>query len=74
MEDSKARYPGAALVLFVLETLGRPGESAEALLRTLAPTDPEERPKAIGAAWQSISAIIQTANADDQLSAEGCST
>ena len=75
MEDSKrVRYPGAALVPFVLETLGRPGESAEALLRTLAPTDPEERPKAIGAAWQSISAIIQMANADDQLSAEGCST
>ena len=74
MEDTKRlRYPGADLVPFVIETLGRPGESAKSFLRAMAPADPEERSTVLGAAWQSISAIIQVANAEALLTAEGCS-
>ena len=43
------------------------------LLRALAPTDPEERSKVLGTAWQSISTIIQVANSEDQMTTEGCS-
>ena len=67
------RYPGADLVPFVLETLGRPGEAAKAFRRALAPVDPEERSVALSEAWQSISTIIQMANAEALLTAEGCS-
>ena len=74
MEDTKRlRYPGADLVPFVVETLGRPGESAKSFLRAMAPADPEERSTVLGAVWQSISAIIQVANAEALLTAEGCS-
>jgi len=73
MEDTKRlRYPGADLVPFVLETLGRPGEAAKSFLRALAPVDPEERSVVLSAAWQSISTIIQVANAEALLTAEGC--
>ena len=74
MEDTKRlRYPGADLVPFVFETLGRPGESAKSFLRSIAPVDAEERSQVLGAAWQSISAIIQVASAEALLTAEGCS-
>ena len=41
--DKRRRYPGPDLVPFVVEAGGRLGESAEALLRSVAPKDPEER-------------------------------
>ena len=72
MEDTKRlRYPGADLVPFVLEALGRPGESAMSLLRSLAPIDPAERGRCLGAAWQSIATITHTALAESLVSAEG---
>ena len=70
MEDSKRlRYPGPTLVPFVVEALGRPGSDAVALLRSFAPTDPEERSKVLGCAWQSLSVLLQTENAELLMSA-----
>ena len=71
-EDGKRlRYPGPDLVPFAVEALGRPGAEAVALLRSLAPTEPEERSKALGAAWQSLAVILQIENAELLLSAAG---
>ena len=70
-EDQKRlRYPGPALVPFAIEALGRPGEAAEALLRSLAPVDLGRRSVVLGAAWQSLSVLVQTGNAELLLSAE----
>ena len=69
-EDGKRlRYPGPSLVPFAVDALGRPGASALELLRSLAPTDPEERSVALGSAWQSLAATLQTANAELLVSA-----
>ena len=69
-EDTKRlRYPGPALVPFALEALGRPGESAVAFLRSLAPTEPRARSKWLGSAWQTSSALLQTGNAQLLLTA-----
>ena len=63
-EDTKRlRYPGPALVPFAVEALGRPGESAAAFLRSLAPTEPRARSKWLGSAWQTLSVLLQTGNA-----------
>ena len=71
-EDGKrVRYPGADLVPFALEALGRPGRDASRFLRSLAPVDPELRSVALGAAWQSLSVLLQTENAELLLSAAG---
>ena len=69
-EDAKRlRYPGPNLVPFAVEALGRPGSSALALMRSLAPPDPEERSVALGSAWQSLATTLQSANAELLLSA-----
>ena len=71
MEDTKRlRYPGADLVPCVFETLGRPGDAARCLFRSLAPTDAAERGLALGAAWQTASAILQVEAAQSLLLAE----
>ena len=71
-EDGKrVRYPGPDLVPFAIEALGRPGRDAVAFLRSLAPADPELRSVALGAAWQSLSVVLQTENAELLLSAAG---
>ena len=70
-EDGKRlRYPGPSLVPFVVELLGRPGDDATSLLRSFAPGDPLERSCVLGAAWQTLSVLIQTAHAEQLLSAE----
>ena len=64
-EDSKRlRYPGPSLIPFVLESMGRLGESADALLRALVPADQPDRAKILGAARQSLSVALQMANAE----------
>ena len=69
-EDVKRlRYPGADLVPFVLEALGRPGESAVALLRSVAPLEKELRGPVVGAAWQTLSALLQEELAEALLTA-----
>ena len=71
-EDGKrVRYPGPDLVPFAVEALGRPGKDAIAFLRSLAPADPELRSAALGSAWQALSVVLQTANADLVLAAAG---
>ena len=50
-EDHKRRrYPGPSLIPFVVESMGRLGESADALLRAMAPRDPVDRSRVLGAA------------------------
>ncbi|CAK0810188.1 unnamed protein product, partial [Prorocentrum cordatum] len=70
-EDGKRlRYPGPDLVPFAIEALGRLGDDAVALLRACAPEDPVERSRVLGSAWQSLSALLQTRNAELLLAAE----
>ena len=70
MEDRKRiRYPGPALRPFVVEALGRCGPGALALLKSLAPTEPEERPVVLAAARQTLSVLVQTSNTELMLSA-----
>ena len=57
-EDKRARYPGPGLTPFVIECLGRVGESADGLLCSLAPPDPAERSRVLGAARQSLSVLL----------------
>ena len=71
-EDTKRlRYPGPGLVPFAVEALGRPGDSAKAFMRSLAPVDPAERAVFLGSAWQTLSVLVQTGNAELLLSASG---
>ena len=70
-DGKRLRYPGPDLVPFAVEALGRPGRDAATFLRSLAPSDPEARSAVLGAAWQSLSVILQTANAELLLSAAG---
>ena len=70
-EDRKRlRYPGPDLVPFVIEAMGRPGDSADALLRSLAPRDLTERSRVLGAARQSLSVLLQMGNAELILSSQ----
>ena len=70
-EDGKRlRYPGPDLVPFAVEALGRPGADAVALLRACAPEDPADRSQVLGSAWQSLSALLQTQNAELLMAAE----
>ncbi len=69
-EDRKRlRYPGPSLVPFAIEALGRPGDAAATLLRSLAPTDPDERSACLHDAWQTLSVHVQTWNAELLMSA-----
>ena len=69
-EDRKRfRYPGPDLTPFVVEALGRMGSGADALLRSFAPKDATERSVVLGAAKQSLSALVQMGNAELVLSA-----
>ena len=68
-DGMRLRYPGPNLMPFVVELLGRPGQDAISLLRSFAPTDPGERSEVLGKAWQTLSVLIQTAHAEQLLSA-----
>ena len=71
-EDGKrVRYPGPELVPFAVEALGRPGRAAVSFLRSLAPAEPEQRSAVLGSAWQSLSVLLQTENAELLLSSAG---
>ena len=70
-DGKRVRYPGPDLVPFAIEALGRPGRDASAFLRSLAPSDPGSRSAALGSAWQSLSVVLQTGNAELLLSAAG---
>ena len=54
---------------FAVEALGRPGEDAVQLLRSVAPPEPSERSRVLGAAWQELSVALQMANAELLLAA-----
>ena len=64
-----ADYPGAALIPFVVEALGRPSEEAETLLQSLAPRD-ATRSVVLGSAYQTLSVLVQTRLAELLLAAE----
>jgi hypothetical protein len=73
--EKRRRYPpkdnpGAGLVPFIVETLGRPSREAVGFLRSLAPADPAKRATVIAEAWQSVSTITQTRVAEILISAE----
>jgi hypothetical protein len=72
-DGKRVRYPGPDLVPFALEALGRPGRDAVTFMRSLAPSDPETRSVVLGAAWQTLSVVLQTGNAELLLSAAGAS-
>ena len=59
------------LVPFAVEALGRPGRAAVFFLRSVAPADPEQRSAVLGSAWQSLSVLLQTENAELLLSSAG---
>ena len=64
-----ARYPGVAVVPFVVEDHGRLGEEALALARLLAPADSEERSPAIRRLHQALGCVLQRHAADAVLAA-----
>ena len=71
----KRRYkaadnPRAALIPFVVESLGRPGELAMQLLRAMAPKDTASRSSELGRAYRELSTLIQIRRADLLLSSE----
>jgi len=68
-DEKRGRYPGPDLTPFVVEALGRLGDSADAFLRSLAPRDPEERSRVLRAARQTLSVLVQIGNAELLLSA-----
>ena len=70
-DGKRVRYPGPDLVPFAVEALGRPGKDAIALLRSLAPADPEQRSAVLGATWQALSVALQMENAELLLAAAG---
>ena len=67
-DEKRRRYPGPNVVPFVLESLGRVGESANALLRSLVPSDSADRAQVLGSARQSLSVLLQIGNAEQVLS------
>ncbi len=69
-DAKRVRYPGPGLWPFVIEALGRPSAEAAALLRALAPQDPAERSAVLSSAWQELSVLLQTENAENLLAAE----
>jgi hypothetical protein len=70
-DDKRRRYPGPDLRPFVVEALGRMGDDAAALLRDVAPLDPTERSVFLARARRELSVLLQKANADLLLRAEG---
>jgi hypothetical protein len=70
-DGKRVRYPGPDLVPFAVEALGRPGRDAAAILRSLAPADPEQRSVVLGSAWQGLSVALQVENAELLLAAVG---
>ena len=65
----RARYPGVAVVPFVVEDHGRLGEEALALTRLLAPAQDTARSAAIRRLHQSLGCVLQRNAADAVLAA-----
>ena len=74
VDDKHERYPasGGELVALAFEAGGRPGEETVAFVRSWGHgADPAERIEIIRYAWQQLSTILQTGNAEMILSALG---
>ena len=68
-EHKVAKYPNCQVAPFAVEDHGRFGESAVALIRALAPTEPFLRTAAIGHIYQSMSSTLQRIAADAVIAA-----
>ena len=68
---SPEKYPGATLVPFAVEALGRPSDPALQLFRDLAPTEASERAAVLKDAHYRLSTLIAMRQAELQMSAEG---
>ena len=66
-DDKRRRYPGPDLVPFVVEAGGRLGESAQSLIRSVAPRDPVDRGQEIAAAKRTLSALLQLGNSEVEI-------
>ena len=74
MDDKRARYPpaGGELVPLAFETGGRPADTTLAFVRSWgAASEGAERSEVIRYAWQQLSLLLQTGNAELILSAVG---
>ncbi len=62
--DKIRKYPGISVTPFAVEEFGRLGECAIRLIKAIAPTEPDERSKAINDIYRRISGIVQKISAD----------
>ena len=69
-QHKRRKYRGLAHP-FVIEALGRPGAAARSLLTRFASEDEGSRSEDVAAAWQAISAIVQSAGAHAEFTAFG---
>ncbi len=58
------KYPGTTISPFAVEEFGRLGECAIRLIKAIAPTEPDERSKAINDIYRRIAGIVQKVSAD----------
>jgi hypothetical protein len=65
------RVPGAVLVAFVFELLGRASPEAQAFLRSVAPSEPSERSAFLAAVWWAASTLVQRRHTSALLGASG---
>ena len=63
-QAKRNKYPGIYVTPFVLEEHGHIGDSAVRFIKTIAPSDPAERSRAINDIYRRISGIIQKVSAD----------
>ena len=69
--DKHTRYPHPNLIPFVFETGGRWGTTAHEWIRSIAPTEPQERTLALTQLRYELSASLQRSTADMILTAYG---
>ena len=67
--DKRRDYPGIDVIPFCLETLGRPSDSAAALVRRSYSKHSEHRAARIAEFWQDLSCVLQRHNAEAVLAA-----
>ena len=65
------KHPGATLVPFAVEALGRPSEPVLQLFRDLAPKEPSERAAVLKDAHYRLSTLVAMRQAELQMAAEG---
>ena len=68
-QRKQQRYTHCVTWAFAVEDHGRFGEDAIALVRALAPTEPQLRSRAIATLHQSLAATLQRCSADSMLAA-----